>query len=186
MRSHFDGECALHDKSKAVTAAIIGFGALCLSALSVAQAGEPHRPPTRGTIFIPIGKAEEADKPAVSEARASSPAPTFARAAPAEAAWAAIPDADALARALRALVVLDADKVRRAPDMAAAVGAHLPRYRLAQAVSLYPRPAPEAEAMLRLAAEELVILLAVEGDWQQVYVPSLHAIGWRQRVSDAH
>ncbi|MBY8964247.1 hypothetical protein KHP57_00875 [Algiphilus sp. NNCM1] len=176
----------MHDKSKAVTAAIIGFGALCLSALSVAKAGEPHRPPTRGTIFIPIGKAEEADKAAAAEADAPSAIPTFAAAAPAEVAWAAIPDAAQLAQALRALVALDVDKVRRAPDMAAAVGAHLPRYRLAAAVSLYARPTSEAEAIMRLAAEELVILLTVEGDWQQLYVPALHAVGWRLRGAGTH
>lgn len=178
----------MHDKGKAraAVAAAALFGALCAGALSVAQADEPHRPPTRGTIFIPIGKAKEAETAAAAKAEARSPIPTFAEAAPAEAAWAAIPDAAELARALRALVALDADKVRRAPDMAATVGAHLPRYRLAEAASIYVRPSPEAESLMRLAAGELVILLTVEGDWQQVYVPALHALGWRQRESGAH
>ncbi|WP_420427915.1 hypothetical protein [Algiphilus sp.] len=177
----------MHDKGKArMAVAVALFGGLCASALSVAQAGEPHRPPTRGTIFIPIGKAKEADKPVAAEAEAPTPIPVFARAAPAEAAWAAIPDAAELAQALRALVALDADKVRRAPDMAATVGAHLPRYRLAEPTALRAGPSIQSQPLMRLTAGDLVILLTVEGDWQQVYVPALHALGWRQRGSGAH
>ncbi|MCR9092175.1 hypothetical protein [Algiphilus sp.] len=175
----------MQDKGMARIAiiAIALTSALCASALSVAQAREPHRPPTRGTIFIPIGADENKDTVIAPKAMERAPMPTFAEAAPAEAAWAAIPDAPALAQALRALVALDADKVRRAPDMAAAIAAHLPRYRLVEATTLRASPSSDSAAIMRLAADELLILLAIEGSWQQVYVPSLHALGWKRRAA---
>jgi len=144
------------------------------------QAGEPHRPPTQGSFFIPFGSQSE---PAQEEADNAS-ARTFQAAGPAETALAEIPDAPALAHALRALVALDADKVRRAPDMASAVGAHLPRYRLRQGATLRVGASSDADTVTEVEAGLVVILVAVEGGWQQLYVPSRHALGWRRRSAE--
>lgn len=147
--------------------------------LEAAHAGEPHRPPTRGTFFIPFGDNQQEDSSPQPDARSAG---TFEAAGPAEAALAAIPDAPELAHALRALVALDAEKVRRAPDMASAVGAHLPRYRLRQTASLRAEAASDTEVVAAVEAGLSVILVAVEGGWQQLYVPSRHQIGWLRRT----
>lgn len=160
---------------------LLPLGVLFGSTLQAVHAGEPHRPPTRGTIFIPIGEKKE-EAPAAAEAPQGA---AFAAAGPAESALEDIPDAPALAEALRALVALDADKVRLAPDMASAVGAHLPRYRLRRASTLRARPSADAASLMEAEASLTVILVDVEGDWQQIYVPSTHVLGWRRRASEA-
>ncbi|WP_043769342.1 hypothetical protein [Algiphilus aromaticivorans] len=139
--------------------------------VGVAEAREPHRPPERGTFFIPLerlglGAREDAEE-------------TFALAGPAEAALAETDDAEALAGALRALVALDATRVRAAPDMAATVGAHLPRYRLSEAAMLHD--APDGEAITQLEDGSLLILLSVRSGWREVYEPAAHRIGWLAR-----
>lgn len=151
------------------------------STLQAVHAGEPHRPPTRGTIFIPIGDQKK-EAPAATEAPQMTP---FEAAGPAESALADIPDAPALAEALRALVNLDAEKVRMAPDMASAVGAHLPRYRLQRASVLRARPSADADPLMEAEAGLTVILVAVDGSWQQIYLPSRHVLGWRSRSPEA-
>lgn len=139
--------------------------------LGAAEAREPHRPPERGTFFIPLervgfGARDETEK-------------AFALAGPAEAALAATDDVETLARALRALVALDAARMRAAPDMAATVGAHLPRYRLSEAAVL--RDAPDGEAITQLEDGSLLILLSMRNGWREVYEPVAHRIGWLAR-----
>lgn len=150
----------------------------CLFVLTLpalAEAREPHRPPERGTFFIPLERMGFGDQ---EEAPASYPL-----AGPAEVALAEIENAEVLARALRALIALDPLRVREAPDMAAAVGAHLPRYRLAAETPL--RAAPEGELLTRLEPDSLLILLSVRSGWREVYEPQAHRIGWLPRDSTA-
>lgn len=148
---------------------------LCLALLTpLAAVAEPLRPPERGTIFIPFGRsADKAEPPA--EARGGLD-PTHEAAGPAEAALAGVEDAQALAGALRALVALDTGVVRAAPDMAAAVGAHLPRYRVPAPVAL--RDGPDGDVLDQLGADTMLILMHARAGWQEVYQPARHRIGW--------
>lgn len=139
--------------------------------VTAAEAREPHRPPERGTIFIPLERVGFASRDAAEAA--------FTLAGPAEAALAETDDAEALARALRAVVALDAARVRAAPDMAATLGAHLPRYRLSQAAALHD--APDGEPLTVLEDDSLLILLSVRSGWREVYEPASHRIGWLVR-----
>lgn len=139
--------------------------------LGVGEAREPHRPPERGTFFIPLERVGLASRDDTDAA--------FALAGPAEAALAETDDAEALARALRAVVALDGVRVRAAPDIAAMLGAHLPRYRLSEAAALHD--APDGECVAELEDGSLLILLSVRSGWREVYEPASHRIGWLAR-----
>lgn len=147
------------------------------------EAREPHRPPERGTFFIPferIGFGSEEEE-AADDADADMQA--YALVGPAEAALSGIDDADAIADALRALLVLDAQRLGEVPDMAVALAAHLPRYRLADGAVLHA--APEGEAIARLPDGHLLILMALRDGWREVYDARAHRIGWVPRSVNA-
>lgn len=145
---------------------------LCLLLMGVAEAREPHRPPDRGSIFIPLERLGLGGR----EDAAVEQDPEQPVAGPAVAALAGIEGAEALARALRALAGIEAEQLREAPDLAAAVAAHLPRFRLAEARRLYD--APEGAAGAELGADSLLILLSVRPGWREVYEPGSHRLGW--------